>query len=250
MWDLILVVGLLALLHFALGKYPRPLPASKDRRRELLEVLVLWALLVFATTIALFVIPEGEIVNPSFGGQLIGNLLLSPFWVVIPLYLVLRVSGWTWRELGFRAPRSAVVTAFALALFGYVGLEPLFSGSDREPIAPGFLLLAVYQPVFTEELFFSGIIQGKLERALGQVRAWLWSGILFGLAHVSVNLFGAQWFDHGQDLGNAVGLLIMQILAGWIYGLIYMKTRSLLPGTAAHFMTDWRLGSLVMLLMA
>ena len=78
--------------------------------------------------------------------------------------------------------------------------------------------------------------------------SWIYSGILFGLAHVAPNLMGAQWYDYGQNIGNIIILLIQQILSGWIFGIIYMKSRSLLPGFLAHFFTDWRLGSIIKLL--
>ena len=67
--------------------------------------------------------------------------------------------------------------------------------------------------------------------------------------HLQISL---AFIDIGEariaDIGNAIGLLTMQILSGWIYGIIYMKSRSLLPGFLAHFFTDWRLGSIIKLL--
>ena len=108
------------------------------------------------------------------------------------------------------------------------------------------LAFAVYQPAFTEEFLFRVILQGKLERALGQNKAWFYSGILFGLIHVPVDFFGPQWYSHGESFLAAFILLFGQITAGWIFGLIYSKTRSIFPGMLAHFMTDARLSSVVL----
>jgi len=217
--------------------------------REILEVLGLWGLLVAATTVALFTVPTEEITNPTVGVGIVMNLLLSPFWVFIPLFVVLRLNKWSWREIGFAKPRSVVVTVFALLLFGWAGMDSIWTDPSREPLSAGLILLALYQPGFTEELLFRGIIQGKLERAVGQGRALVFTAVLFGLAHTMVNFFGAQWYAHGQSIGNSIGLLVVQTLAGLIFGLIYMKSRSIFPSMAAHFFTDWRLGSIVKLVM-
>ena len=48
---------------------------------------------------------------------------------------------------------------------------------------------------------------------------------------------------------NASVLLITQIISGWIFGIIYSKTRSILPGMLAHFMATFRLVSIVLHLM-
>ena len=74
---------------------------------------------------------------------------------------------------------------FAIALFGLAGLLPIIGEEVMpEPLPVPFVLLALYQPAFIEEFFFRGILQGKLERALGPTQGWFYSGILFGLAHV------------------------------------------------------------------
>jgi len=102
------------------------------------------------------------------------------------------------------------------------------------------MLFALYHPAFIEEFFFCGIIQGKLERALGQNKAWFYSGILFGLVHITTNFCVT-----GLDLVPGIFMLAGQIIAGWIYGIIYMKTRSLLPGMVCHYITDGRIASII-----
>lgn len=77
---------------------------------------------------------------------------------------------------------------FAIAVFAFIGIFPIFT-PDMEPIPVSDLLFALYITAFVEEFFFRAIIQGKLERALGQNKAWFYSGILFGLAHVTTNSF-------------------------------------------------------------
>ncbi|MFC1995032.1 CPBP family intramembrane glutamic endopeptidase [Chloroflexota bacterium] len=130
------------------------------------------------------------------------------------------------------------MTIFAIAVYAFFGIIPLFFG--MEPIPVSVLLWALYVTAFVEEFFFRAIIQGKLERALGQNKAWFYSGILFGLAHLATN-----FFVRGLDIVPGVLELVAQIIAGWTFGIIYMKTRSLLPSFAAHYVTDFRLGSII-----
>ena len=167
-------------------------------------------------------------------------------WLVLPLAYVIVVQKWTLRDLGLVLPRSWPMVVFALALFALGEILPLMGGGGRDPLAWSFIAIAVYQPAFIEEFVFRVIIQGKLERALGQTRVWFYIGTLFGLIHVPVDFFGKQFVDHGSDYVQASVLLLSQIIFGWIFGIIYSKTRSILPSMAAHFMIDFRLGSIVL----
>ena len=169
---------------------------------------------------------------------LISLMQLVPY-IVVPLLFVLLVKKWTAKDLGFSMPRARSVTIFAIAVFAFLGIIPIFI-SDMEPIPVSDLLFVLYVTAFVEEFFFRAIIQGKLERALGQNKAWFYSGILFGLAHVVTNSF-----VRGLDIGPGVFMLVQQIILGWIFGIIYMKTRSLLPSFVAHYVIDFRLGSII-----
>jgi membrane protease YdiL (CAAX protease family) len=239
-----LTLGTFLILHFVIGKYPTPLPGSKDRRREIWEALVLWAILVIAITIAVLIIPQSELIAPTFRVVSITNLALFPFWIAIPLLFVLLVNKWTAKSMGFSMPRSRSVTIFSIAVMALIGILSFFE-PGFEPLPVWLVLMSLYQPAFTEEFFFRGIIQGKLERALGQNKAWFFSGILFGLMHTSVNFFGQQWYRHGGNITNALLLLGIQTLFGWIFGIMYMKSRSLLPSFVAHYLVDGRLASII-----
>ncbi len=237
-------LGIFLLLRFVVGKYPDPLPKSKDRRREILESIGLWAAVSIALTVAVFIIPENELNNPTPQVVLKTNLLLSPFWVLIPLFVVLKINKWGAEDLGFIKPRSRSVTIFAIAIMVLLGILQFIDPGFR-PMPSWLVVMSLYQPAFTEEFLFRGVIQGKLERALGQNKAWFYSGIMFGLMHASVNFFGQQWYLHGESILNAVVLLLVQTIAGWSFGIMYMKSRSLLPSTIAHFLTDGRLASIL-----
>jgi membrane protease YdiL (CAAX protease family) len=136
------------------------------------------------------------------------------------------------------------VSIFAIGIMVTISvlqfIDPAF-----KPLPGWLVIMSLYQPAFTEEFLFRGVIQGKLERALGQNKAWFYSGILFGLMHTSVNFFGQQWYRYGENIANALLLLVIQTIAGWSFGIIYMKSRSLLPSVVAHYLTDGRFASIL-----
>jgi membrane protease YdiL (CAAX protease family) len=241
----LLPLAIVAVMHFWIGSYPAPYPESQNKRREIVEVLGLWLLALVVSSIFILGRSPEELANPTVALQLghIGYAVIP--WLILPLAYVVFVQKWTIRDLGFVLPRSWPMVAFALALFGLGEVLPLFGGAP-DPLPWSFIAIAIYQPAFIEEFFFRVILQGKLERALGQNRAWFYSGILFGLMHLPVDFFGPQFYAHGSSYVNASLLLLTQISFGWIYGIIYSKTRSILPGMLAHFMIDFRLGSILL----
>jgi membrane protease YdiL (CAAX protease family) len=239
-----LTLGIFLLLHFAIGSYPPPLPKSPNPRKEIWEALVLWGILAIAITTAAFFIPESEFLKLSFGVAAITNIALFPFWILLPLFVVLRVNNWGIKDLGFSKPKSRSVLVFSIGVSALIAILALFE-PNFEPLPVWLLLMSLYQPAFTEEFFFRGVIQNKLEGVLGGNKAWFFSGILFGLMHASVNFFGQQWYRHGENMINALILLGIQILFGWVFGIMFMKSRSLLPSYIAHYLVDGRLASIV-----
>jgi membrane protease YdiL (CAAX protease family) len=241
---LVVQIAIVLLLHFVIGKYPEPLPPSEDRSREIIETLVMWAVAFVAVTLFLMTLSAETLANPAPRVVVQRILVGIPFELVVPLLFVVFVKKWTAGDLGFAWPKAPVVAIFAIALFGFAGLLPILGEEVMpEPLPVPFVLLALYQPAFIEEFFFRGILQGKLERAFGQTKGWLYSGLIFGLFHLYVDFFGPQWTG---DVVAALFTLAGQIIAGWMFGIIYMKTRSLLPGMVAHYLTDFRLGSIVL----
>lgn len=244
--EFVIPLAVIAAMHFWLGRYPEPYPKSKNNRREIAGVLGLWVL-VFVAMIAFMVsVPPDAFKGMPSNSLLLSNIAYMIFpLVIVPFFYVVYVQKWNRFDLGISMPRAWPMVVFATLLFALAGLLPFLFGQTTG-FAWTFLAFSVYQPAFTEEFFFRVILQGKLERALGQNKAWFYSGILFGLIHVPADFFGPQWYSHGESLLAAFLMLFSQITAGWIFGLIYSKTRSIFPGMLAHFMTDGRLSSVVL----
>ena len=247
--EVVLPLVAIALMYFWLGRFPKSFSKSKNSRREIAEVLGLW-LLAFLVMIAFMAsLPADAFKGIPSNSLLLSNIayMILPL-VIVPFLYVVYVQKWNRFDLGFRMPRAWPTVIFATLLFALAGLAPYLFGWT-ESLTWTLIAFAVYQPAFTEEFFFRVILQGKLERALGQNKAWFYSGILFGLFHVPVDFFGPQWYSSGESYLAAFIMLFSQITAGWIFGIIYSKTRSIFPGMLAHFMTDARLSSVVLNLM-
>jgi uncharacterized protein len=239
--EVALPMGIVALMHFKLGKYPHPLPLEENRRKGLWEALIIWLLpVIVLTMIALSSFVE-KMADPTPSILLQFVLITAIPYILIPVWYLKFLKGWMLQDFGFRKPipNSRAIIIFAAILFTIAGALPL-SSSGFTPLSVLMLIFALWQPAFIEEFFFRGIIQGKLERVVGQNKAWIYGGILFGLIHIPVNYFVAD-----MDLVSGIFQLIGQITGGWIFGILYMKTRSLWPGIFVHLITDGRLASII-----
>ncbi|MFC1561509.1 lysostaphin resistance A-like protein [candidate division KSB1 bacterium] len=239
--EIAIPLGIVALLHFKIGNYPQSLPLEENKWKGIWETLIIWALSVIVLTMIIFSNSAEKMADPTLGTLLQFILITAVPYILIPVLYLRLVKKWTLKDFGFRktAPNSRAVIIFAVILFAIAGTLPLLN-SGFSPISVLLLLFALYQPAFIEEFFFRSIIQGRLERILGQNKAWIYGGILFGLAHFFVN-----YYVTGLDLASGIFMLIGQITAGWMFGIIYMKTRSLWPGILVHYLTDGRLASII-----
>ena len=240
--EIALPLGIVALLHFKIGNYPQPLPLEGNRLKGIWGTLVIWALLVIvSTTMIIFSDFAEKMADPTPGILLQFILITAVPYILVPVLYLRFVKKWTLKDFGFRkpVPNSRAVIIFAVIVFAISGALPLLN-SGFTPLPVLMLIFALWQPAFIEEFFFRGIIQGRLERVIGQNKAWIYGGILFGLVHVFTNFFIV-----GFDLVPGIIQLIMQIISGWIFGILYMKTRSLYPGMFAHFLTNSVLASII-----
>jgi len=242
-FNLLLPLAIVYVMHRWIGWYPDQWKTSVNPKREIAEIGVFWLLAMIASTAFLLTRSQEELSVPTTAVALEHMAYAVVPWLILPLGYMALVRKWRWHDFGFTLPKSWPMIVFGLALFGLAGMLPVFN-SSFEPMSWAFVAIAAYQPAFIEEFFFRVIIQGKFERVVGPTKAWIYTGILFGLAHVPVDFFGPQFYANGESYLNAFVVLLTQIIGGWIFGLIYAKTRSIFPGMLAHFMMDGRLGSI------
>lgn len=182
--------------------------------------------------------------DPDQDNRTVFELIRLPFltviYLVIPLVIMFRVNHWEIRDLGFRWNVESLDVAIFALVFGIIsGSTAYFTrqaniGIDILPW--GALILLLFNNAFLEEFYYRGVIQNLLERATGQAIAIIVGGILFGLTHV---LFDVSVLFQTQGLLAVVLSVALQIMAGWVFGIIYMKTRSLWPGITCHYMANW-----------
>lgn len=237
------LIGFIALAHNRLGDYPKPLPTSKDTGRELIEALLIWA--VVFTSVFVFVYSQC-VLNSYYPYLPLGPLNLplhSILVLVFPVAYVVLVNHWNSDDLGFRKNFYRKPAIFVIVIGLLWGIVPAFFESTS-PIPVPLLLYYIYTPAFLEELVHRGIIQSKLERALGQQKAWFLGSILFGLIHIPTDFFGPIAASH-RDIMMSFLALAGQITAGWFWGVLYIKTRNLVPCIASHYLINFASGIIV-----
>lgn len=165
---------------------------------------------------------------------------------LLPLiWLMLRLSGERWSEIGFARPDSfgraigvGVLAGVLMELFAVYITTPLISSffgtepnySEFKEIRGNLVLLFVFLGLswtlaaFGEEICFRGFLMNRLARILGESRvAWLaallLSSILFGWGHTEQGVSG--WIQEG--------------LSGLILGVLFLLAkRNLVVPIVAH----------------
>ncbi len=239
----ILAVGSLVwLVHRYVGKYPTALPRSKTPASDIRMALILWGIaIIFPILMMVWISPQlDQAVPDRIINQLIQVPIRSVPYLLVPIFLVIKKRGWTVPDLGLsRRNESWDATIFAFLVGLGSGAIAYFTGRANiniQVLGWGELLLLVYNNSFLEEFYHRGIIQSLLERAVGQRSAILWGGILFGLTHVAFDV--SALMETGGVLA-VLSAILLQTIAGWLWGIIYMKTRSLWPGIACHYLANW-----------
>ncbi len=57
-----------------------------------------------------------------------------------------------------------------------------------------------------------------------------------GLTHV---VFDVSALVETGGIVAVLSALLLQTMAGWLFGITYMKTRSLWPGITCHYLANW-----------
>jgi membrane protease YdiL (CAAX protease family) len=251
-WRLVyfLIIGLSVwLLHSTTGNYPVPLPRSETPRKEIRGVILLWAVALVVPVLRIFALSPwlNRVVTDQTLRELVLLPLLSVPYLVLPLYIVLKLDRRKLRNLGLTwridTPWAAIYAVGFCLASGAVAFLTNQAVIGIKPLPLGVLILLLYNNSFLEEFYHRGVILSKLERAVGQVKAILWGGILFGATHVVFDIIELA----GSDAVFVYLAILMQTMAGWFFGIVYTKTRSLWPGVLGHYLVNWLPSILVLL---
>ena len=148
---------------------------------------------------------------------------------LIPTLLVFILLGYGWRGMGIANPHwklSGVLLGITAA-FGLVTGVLL-----RAPLQEVLLLygIGIFINALPEELFFRGMLLPRLEKLFANpLNALVISAVLFNLIHVPVEM------RNGEPLFRALlDVFSTAYPSGLIWGYLYLRTRSILPGMLWH----------------
>ena len=229
--DLFLIV-LLYTLAPAVCVYLRgPGPADKPGALDFSAILLLWLPLEFPAGAAHLIAKHAQ-----------GFLHSVAYGIAILLGLILFVGFRAFPGMKYNPPRGArdlaiplaayAVTAPVLMLLGIsIGFIPAphlpTASAGKMAAAAGIIFAATALP---EEILFRAMIQNLLMLRFGRSsRTLLVASVIFGAAHL----------DNGpQPLPNW-RYMILATIAGYGYGWVFERSRTVLSSTLLHCMVDW-----------
>lgn len=217
-----------------------------ERNRTLVEVFVVFAV---ATAAAAALYRSGQAI-----GFVHRNLhtLVALVFLLLPQIMLRRRGnieryGFTTRPLGLGLAIAAVAVVVILPLFSasfvlvvrfacahlpaWVPGSCLRAAHPLWRLPPDFAMQAAAQLIviaLPEELFFRGYVQGRLEDALPPTRTLL--GARVGWAWI----IGAALFALGHFLVTFEPQMLTRFFPGLVFGWMFARTRSILPGTIFH----------------
>jgi membrane protease YdiL (CAAX protease family) len=197
---------------------------------------VLWALVYFALYLGyLFLSLENEFLHWL-------SLVALPFMLIV-LFQRRHSGAWNFRRAFHSAglQRGNLTTGLWWAIvvgLGLSGLQLVLSRNSAEIfnvlssgralyLFPLSVLLMLFTAGTTEEFFFRGILQTRLQQWLrSKVLAVVITSVLFGLYHLPYAFLNPRWPSHGnwpEALGAAFG---QGVPMGLILGFMYSRTKN------------------------
>lgn len=228
-------------------KHLSPLPALVIAGHPSAELRV--ALAWYAVYMALSVAAKG-------GGILASEVSKWLWFVAIPMGLLFVVACpktslvSVLRSTGFRRRGSG--KAALLGLSAFLALAPLIALSlpasrTQELIAllqnPGrflvvaliSLVLSFFTAAFTEEVFFRGVIQSRIQSVFGsETQACVMTAVLFGIYHLPYAYFSPSWPTHGNMALAFSSVVTEQMVIGLLLGVLWARTRHIAASMVFH----------------
>lgn len=168
------------------------------------------------------------------GGRLLGhdNYLRNPvLYVVIP-GLILLLMGVRTAELGLRKGYRtwAVVRPYIVVLAVVALINTLMGQPEYLFLMPRRIISHFLQNGFMEEFLFRGALMSRLTPLIGEGWSVVLSSLLFGVWHLGTDtaMLG------GDYMAGLAFSIVSQAALGMVFGLIAVRTRSLVAPTVAH----------------
>lgn len=97
-----------------------------------------------------------------------------------------------------------------------------------------FVVLVIVVMSVAEEVLWRGLVTTLLEERIGTTRAWVWSAVLYAIAHVPT-----VWGLRDPVAGANPFLPLAALGAGLLFGGMARRFERLLPSIVAHALFDW-----------
>ena len=235
------LIVILAVIGRFIGKYPPQLPRTDHPRRNLIEVIVYFLFTIIFLTFSIFVL--SPILISLVGDSYYIGLIISTLILFLLIIYVRFRDQWTSKDLGINSEvKSWSVFYISISLYIIFGIYNFFRLVPVE-MYWWFLLLLFYSNAFLEEITFRGLIQTKLEQALGQKKAIIYQAVLFMLIHIPANLIR---YSMDGNIARFFWNFAFQFVHGLIFGLIFLKTRNIWASVICHYLNNW-MGALIIL---
>lgn len=148
---------------------------------------------------------------------------------LLPTVFIFCFLGYQRRGMGLTQPDWKLTTT----LVGLTTVFGLLTGFlTRAPLGQvlGLYLIGIFVNALPEELFFRGFLLPRLEKVLtNRLNALVLSALLFNALHVPLEIANGA-----PPLVALLGIFSTAYPSGLIWGYLYLRTRSILPGVWWH----------------
>ncbi|MHA2030580.1 MAG: CPBP family intramembrane glutamic endopeptidase [Candidatus Kariarchaeaceae archaeon] len=214
-----------------------PEPHDPSQKQLLTLKVILSLVIVISTFLSLTIF----VINPLFIDWGMNSFMLwvtesTLIFLIIPLFYVKRIDNWVYADLGFTSSlQSKNVTIVGIIGYFFFGVARYFVLSPVD-IPVYVLIVAVYSNAFLEELVFRSIILSSLMRIYPHEKALFLQTLIFVLLHIPHNVYV---FLNNGDLLLLFFAFGFQFLHGWVFGLLYVRTRNIYPSIVCHYCSNW-----------
>jgi hypothetical protein len=104
--EIAIPLGLVALLHFRIGKDPQPSPIDENKGKGIWGTLIIWALSVIVLTIIIFSDFADKVMDAETPSILLQFILITAVpYILVPVLYLFREENWLLIDRGIQEAR-------------------------------------------------------------------------------------------------------------------------------------------------
>ena len=166
------------------------------------------------------------------------NAIINTIFLTVPMLLLSKILSYSFKDMGLVFNfKKLSLTLLAITILG--GLLQKFISISNLHQTLLIYVIEIFISALPEELIFRGFILPRLEKALNNpIYALILTTILFNLVHLPTIIIQNHFFSLQVILQTILDCLFINTnaigLAGLALGYLYLRTRSVVPGTLWH----------------